>query len=562
MKIVGIIAEYNPLHVGHLYHLQETRKQVGEDAVIVTIMSGNFVQRGEPAIFDKWYRAKKALLSGADLVIELPTYYATAAADDFAYGAAKLLTLVGATHISFGSEVTDIECLKKFVDQTEIPEFQKQLKDQLNKGLSYSVAMREAGLSLPPNALLGALYLKNLPDIKPIIISRKGSHSNSKLLPPTNTKKANNSENNTLSEQNTLDNQQEFSSATAIRTHLQNILFSLKQNATTHPHANIHRTSVRPSNNKISIGDSVNFYQELSSVSGIDYSDLEELFSVSSNDYSDLFKKNTQARTLDANYSYANRSNEAKTTENPPFVSPKNETSPVFWNHLSDLILYKIRTTSSTQLASIRDITEGFENRLKQVARNATSAEELLSLAQTKRFTDARIRRMLISALLDIQKNNTSKTTLNDGDSDDGHNSGNSDNGYSANNHAKKYQNEEDAYSKPTPNYLRILAFNAKGKAVLANIQSKNKELKKAQNHRRDKSAEYSEIITKLSKSETYKSLQNQPIDFCTTGFGNTLQNSKLELLSIDLKADALYATLTNRPFDEHTKVPYIHPHK
>ena len=113
MNIVGLITEYNPFHNGHLYHIQEAKRVTGADAAVV-IMSGNFVQRGTPAIMPKHLRAKAALLSGADLVLELPVCFATGSAEFFAMGAVALLDSLGCIDsICFGSECGDSETLGK-----------------------------------------------------------------------------------------------------------------------------------------------------------------------------------------------------------------------------------------------------------------------------------------------------------------------------------------------------------------------------------------------------------------------------------------------------------------
>ena len=113
MDITAIISEYNPLHKGHLYHIETARKETNAD-FIIAIMSGNFVQRGTPAIIDKYTRAEAALKSGVDLVLELPTMYATASAEYFAFGGVSLANTLGCdTHLSFGSEYGQAD---KFMD--------------------------------------------------------------------------------------------------------------------------------------------------------------------------------------------------------------------------------------------------------------------------------------------------------------------------------------------------------------------------------------------------------------------------------------------------------------
>lgn len=193
MKTVGIIAEYNPFHKGHAYHIEETRSITGADCVVI-IMSGNFVQRGTPAIADKFTRAQTALLGGADLVIELPTVYATASAEFFAHGAISILNSIGKIdYLSFGSETDDINKLDKIAQilHSEPQEYKDILKDGLKSGLSMPVARKNALNALfpdtmniseiidTPNNILGIEYLKALhhfnSDIRPIIVKRTGN---------------------------------------------------------------------------------------------------------------------------------------------------------------------------------------------------------------------------------------------------------------------------------------------------------------------------------------------------------------------------------------------------
>ena len=112
MKVAGIIAEYNPFHSGHLYQMQQVRAQTGADYIVVA-MSGDFVQRGEPAVYDKYTRTAMALNCGADLVLELPVRFATGSAEDFAACGVKLLDSLGVTDVlCFGSELGELSPLK------------------------------------------------------------------------------------------------------------------------------------------------------------------------------------------------------------------------------------------------------------------------------------------------------------------------------------------------------------------------------------------------------------------------------------------------------------------
>ncbi len=145
-NVMGIVAEYNPFHNGHKYQLKEC-KRLSEADYVVAVMSGNFTQRGEPALLDKWKRAEMALRGGVDLVIELPTFYALNGADKFAEGAIKSLNYLGCvTHLAFGSESGNIESLRNLskLRMNESDEFKKCLRSLLKEGVSYSKALRVA----------------------------------------------------------------------------------------------------------------------------------------------------------------------------------------------------------------------------------------------------------------------------------------------------------------------------------------------------------------------------------------------------------------------------------
>lgn len=145
MKIVGLITEYNPFHAGHLYHMQQARELTGADYCVV-LMSGSFVQRGEPAIFDKYLRTKTALLAGADLVLEIPAAFSTASAHEFAAYGVALLSAIGVDAVVFGSECGQIEILKQaaYALNHESAEFQERLRKGLKAGLTYPQARAKA----------------------------------------------------------------------------------------------------------------------------------------------------------------------------------------------------------------------------------------------------------------------------------------------------------------------------------------------------------------------------------------------------------------------------------
>lgn len=179
MRICGIVAEYNPFHNGHKFHIENARRLSSADGIIV-VMSGSFVQRGQPALFDKYVRAKTAVLCGADLVIELPFCFSSAPAQFFAEGGIKLLSATGIVNsVCFGSERGDLNTLLKL---TQSPE---NLKPYLDKGMSYPSACAAASdFSISqPNDILAVEYLRAIslyaPNITPYALKRcdKGYHS-------------------------------------------------------------------------------------------------------------------------------------------------------------------------------------------------------------------------------------------------------------------------------------------------------------------------------------------------------------------------------------------------
>ena len=298
MKAVGIVAEYNPLHRGHLRHLELTRAAC-PGVPIVVCMSGNWVQRGECAIADKWTRARWAVENGVDLVVELPTVLALSSAQIFARSAVSILTAAGVSHLSFGCEDPDLPRLQKLAAALNAPEFDAALGPFLDQGLSYPAARQKALEGLvgadtarlveKPNNNLAVEYLSaTRVNITPIAIPRIGAHDG-----PL---------------------EQEYPSASAIRSLL------LK-------------------------GDI--------------------------------------------------------TSAQPHLATPWQ--SPVYdIRRLETLILCKLRQMSPEDLAALPDGSDGLGQRLWKAAREAGSLDELYTLAKTKRFTAARIRRLALWAALGL----------------------------------------------------------------------------------------------------------------------------------------------------------------
>lgn len=183
METAGIVAEYNPFHRGHAWHIAETRRRLGGEAPVVCVMSGHWVQRGECALADKWLRAALALDRGADLVVELPTPWAMASAESFARGAVSLLAATGVVDVlSFGSETGELAPLEEAAAALDAPDYPERLRAALGRGLSFPAARQEAAgaacLSAPNNNL-GVEYLRSLralgSTIRPLTVPRQGA---------------------------------------------------------------------------------------------------------------------------------------------------------------------------------------------------------------------------------------------------------------------------------------------------------------------------------------------------------------------------------------------------
>lgn len=186
MQAVGIICEYNPFHLGHARQLRLIRETLGPDTAIVCAMSGNYVQRGEPAMWEKFTRAQAAVLCGADVVLELPITAVLQSAEGFARGGVEILTRFGGVEsLSFGAECGSGEALMTLAQKIDTPAFGAALRNSLDQGLSYAAARQLAledtgGLLRHPNNILGLEYCRAIlalhSDLKPLAVQRTGSY--------------------------------------------------------------------------------------------------------------------------------------------------------------------------------------------------------------------------------------------------------------------------------------------------------------------------------------------------------------------------------------------------
>lgn len=307
----AIIAEYNPFHNGHEYHIKKTR-ELGATHIAV-IMSGNFVQRGDCACFSSYTRAEAALKCGADLVVQLPLPWALAPAERFACGAVSLADSLGCVDmLSFGSESGNIHQLCKAAKLSESDAVRELLHSNLSKGMSYPSAYHSAmEMSSPdmselfsnPNDTLGLEYIRALNTLKstitPVCIKRQGDRHDG-----TNPEDS-------------------FASASFIRKKLQQ------------------------------------------------------------GEFCKYIPKCCQQNLIDE-----------ITSQKAPFDISKLETA----------MLYKLRSMSPEDIAALPDVSEGLENRIYNAVRNSLNIDQLIAEIKTKRYTHARIRRIMLYALLGIKR--------------------------------------------------------------------------------------------------------------------------------------------------------------
>ena len=355
-KTVGIIAEYNPFHNGHLYHLQKAKQEANADYCIAVI-SGNFTQRGDTSITNKWTKAQMAIDGGADLVIELPTIYSVSSAENFASGAIKILdSLKIVDSLAFGAETDDLVALNNIANvlYEEPNEYIKLLNQELEKGISFPVARDNALMMYlddskkysdilnSPNNILAIEYLKALKiqksNIGPIIIKReKVSYGDDEII----------------------DN---FASATGIRELLR------KE----------------------------------------EYKKVEEV--VPKSTYKILEQQKEKGELVLGLAKYEKE------------------------------IIYTLRKMKISEIADLPDVAEGLENAIKSAANNCNNLPDLINSIKSKRYTQTRIQRILVYALLGINK-------------------------------------EMMEASKTVTPYVRVLGFNQKGKKLLSEITTKNPKI-------------------------------------------------------------------------------------
>ena len=328
MNICGIICEYNPFHNGHKHHIEQTKKEFGATH-IVAVMSGNFTQRGDVALVDKYKRAETALKNGVDLVIELPVAYALGSAEQFAQGAVHLLNALGCVDtLSFGSECGDISKLKEAAGAVVYTRESEEFHNLMKNGMAYPAALQKA---------MGKFYTDDVPET---------------LATP----------NNSLAVEyiKALDEIGSFIKPVTVKRF------------------------IAPHDSEI-------------------------------NKSSDILSASQIRKII---------SEKGDISQYAPECDLSNTAS---LSNIEVAILSKLRTMSQSELEKTPNVLMGLENRIYRAVSVASSLNELYLLIKTKRYTIARIRRIILSAFLGITKNDL----------------------------------------KIKPSYVRILGMNGKGKEIL-----------------------------------------------------------------------------------------------
>ena len=355
METIGIICEYNPFHNGHAHQLY-TLAQEHSDALRICIMSGSFVQRGEPAIFSKFDRARWAILGGADIVIELPTLYSLGSAQLFGTGAIRMVKALHIDALSFGSETANLDALVDIAKRMDCESTQAVLRTYINEGMSYGSAFRKAldtEILNTPNALLGLEYIRAglnyHPTLKYMPILRISNHHEANIT-------------------------KDFPSGTALRKLITDMATGSNKY------------------NKYSIFTSTNMNTTTSG-------------STNTNTNSNV----NSAATTTTKFNTANRKIELQLQSIVPKTIADDMTNIISngayvnYNRYYDIIHSLSRCTSTTKLESFGEFNEGIEHLWSKAAQQPTWNLAMEHI-KSKRYTYARLQRMGAYLTLGIQK--------------------------------------------------------------------------------------------------------------------------------------------------------------
>ena len=376
-NVLGIIAEYNPFHNGHLYHLTESKRKCNAKYA-VAIISGNFTQRGDASIVNKFEKAKMAIENGIDMVIELPTLYSISSAENFADGAIKILNELNfITHISFGSESGNINQLNNIASilTDEPEEFSKLLKEELRKGSSFPVARQ--------NAIEKFLNLTN-----------------------KNTSNNNNNNNNDNNNDNS-NNDTNYSKFNKLLNSPNNILAieylkALKKTKSYITPITIERKNVDYYSENIveNFASSTKIRKEISENPNM-HTNIMDMNNMSINN---MDINNIDTNNMDVNMDMFLNSCMPKKSYDIIKENIEKGNCIQGLKCFEDMIFYKLRSMQINEIKEIPDVCEGLENVIKKASNETNSLEDLINKCKSKRYTRTRIQRILIYALLGITR--------------------------------------------------------------------------------------------------------------------------------------------------------------
>ena len=421
MLKIGIVAEYNPFHNGHLYQIRKIKEIFGKDVLVVVVISGDFVQRGEISFLDKWEKTQVSLGSGVDLVVELPLYYSIQNAEIFSRMATKILDYLGIDIQVFGAEEENIEVLQKVLELQKRQDYKDKLMEYMKKGSSYStsqrLALKEYNLDgiVKSNNILALEYMREIENsnlkIKPYIIKRKISEYNEKKVS---------------------EDREEFASASFLRNELEKILDKFSEEK--FDFEKIKKTitekkcdslkDVRVKNSKEIVKKNYNFEKKQNIREKID---LESLKNVKTEEK--IFWKLEEIQKFVPEKSFDIIFKNLEWKINNRFNGDKIK------EEIFKIVKYKVLTEKKEKIMEIYDITEEIYARIYGTMLNSQKYIEFLKNTKSRNLSNKRVERIILNILLNI------KADMMDFEI----------------------------------NYVRILGFDKKGQEYLKEIRENNK---------------------------------------------------------------------------------------
>ena len=423
MLKIGIVAEYNPFHNGHLYQIRKIKEIFGEDVLVVVVISGDFVQRGEISFLDKWEKTYVNLEYGVDLAVELPLYYSIQNAEIFSRMATRILDYLGMDVQVFGAEEENIEVLQEVLDLQKRQDYKDKLMEYMKRGNSYStsqrLALKEYDLdgTVKSNNILALEYMREIENnnlrIKPCIIKREVSEYN---------------------EENVSEDREEFASASFLRNELEKILDKFseekfdfekikkfiaekKYNSLKYVIAENSKEIVKKNYNfekKQNIGEKIN---------------LESLKNIKTEEKIFWKLEEIQKFVPEKSFEIIFKNLEWKTNNEINGKKVKNE--------IFKIVKYKILTEKKEKIMEIYDLTGEIYARISGAMMISQNYLEFLKNTKSRNLSNKRVERIILNILLNIK--------------------------------AKMMDFEI--------NYVRILGFNKKGQEYLKKIRENSEEL-------------------------------------------------------------------------------------